>query len=57
MTRLAIKVEGLSKEYVLGGEVTEQMTFREILMGAVTEPMKRLRRFQGRSTQNERFGA
>ena len=57
MTRLAIKVEGLSKEYVLGGEVTEQMTFREMLMGAVTEPMKRLRRLQGRSTQQERFWA
>lgn len=57
MTRLAIKVEGLSKEYVLGGEATEQKTFREMIMGAVTEPVKRLKRLQGRSTQQERFWA
>ena len=57
MTRLAIKVEGLSKEYVLGGEATLQRTFREMIMGAVTEPMKRLKRLQGRSKQQERFWA
>ena len=57
MSSPVIIIENLSKEYVLGGEVTEQRTFREMLMGAVTEPMKRLRRLQGRSEQQERFWA
>jgi len=54
---LAIKVEGLSKEYVLGGEAGKQRTFREMLMGAVTEPIKRLKRLQGSSEEQERFWA
>ena len=43
MTRPAIRVEGLSKEYVLGGEATQQKTFREMLAGAAREPIKRLK--------------
>jgi lipopolysaccharide transport system ATP-binding protein len=57
MTRPAIKVEGLSKEYMLGGEATQQKTFREMLAGAAKEPLRRLKRLQGSSKQQQRFWA
>jgi lipopolysaccharide transport system ATP-binding protein len=53
----AIKVRNLSKEYVLGGEVDQQKNFREMLTGLAKEPLRRLRKLQGSSGQQEKFWA
>jgi len=57
MSRLAIEVENISKQYVLGSEASGQKTFREMLSGAIKEPIKRLQRLKGSSSQQERFWA
>jgi len=53
----AIIVENLSKQYVLGGEVDQSKTFREMLVGAFKQPVQRLKRLQGNSKAQETFWA
>jgi lipopolysaccharide transport system ATP-binding protein len=57
MNNTVIRVEALSKRYVLGGEVDQGQTFRELVTGAFTQPLQRLRRLQGRSNQQKTFWA
>ena len=57
MVEPAITVKNLSKQYVLGGEVDHQKTFREMLTGLAREPLRRLRKLQGSSRQQETFWA
>ncbi len=57
MSCTAIRAESLSKQYVLGGEVDQNRTFRELITGAFTQPLKRLRRLQGSSKQQKSFWA
>ena len=45
--RPSIKIEGLGKQYHLGGLHAGYSTFREAFAGAVTRPLKRLRRGGG----------
>ena len=42
-----IRVENLSKQYRLGSEVDHSQSFREMLSGLVTAPVRRLRRLKG----------
>lgn len=53
----AIIVENLSKQYVLGGEVDQTQTFRDMLTGAFKQPIKRLKRLKGSSKTQETFWA
>ncbi len=57
MTLPAITVKNLSKQYVLGGEVDHQKTFREMLTGLAREPLRRLRKLRGSSKEQETFWA
>ena len=57
MSCIAIRAESLSKRYALGGEVDQSQTFRELVTGAFAQPLKRLRRLQGRSRQQQLFWA
>ena len=43
MTDIAIKVEGLSKQYRIGGPQVAYHTFRETIMKAVTSPFRKAR--------------
>ncbi len=56
MSSLAIRAEGLSKQYCLGQREQAGRTFREMLAGAVRSPLQRLRRLGGR-TDGETFWA
>jgi len=47
-----IKVESLSKNYVLGGEQKPYSTLRESLVDAARKPLKMLRRGQSKDTNN-----
>jgi len=47
-----IKVENLSKNYVLGGEQKPYSTLRESLVDAARKPLKMLRRGQSKDTNN-----
>ncbi len=53
----AIIVENLSKQYVLGGEVDQTQTFRDMLTGIFKQPVQRLKRLQGSSKSQEKFWA
>ena len=57
MVEPAITVKNLSKQYVLGGEVDHQKTFREMLTGLAREPLRRLRKLRGSSKEQETFWA
>jgi lipopolysaccharide transport system ATP-binding protein len=57
MSRPAIKIEGLSKEYILGNRQRGYQTFREVLTSAVAAPFRRLMRRQGDAPAPERFWA
>ncbi len=57
MSQFALTVKDLSKQYVLGAENIPQQTFREMLTGLAQNPLRRLRRLQGRSKQQETFWA
>lgn len=52
-----IRVEGLGKEYILGGAEQSGQTFREMLVGAFKSPFKKLRHLAGSDQQLERFWA
>lgn len=53
----AIRVEGLGKEYVIGSRESVPRTFREMLGGAFSAPLRRLRRLRGQVGKEERFWA
>lgn len=42
-----IRVENLAKQYMIGGEKNPQQTFREMINGIVSAPIKRLRSLSG----------
>jgi lipopolysaccharide transport system ATP-binding protein len=53
----AIRADGLWKEYVIGASDKGLGNFRELLIGALTAPVRRLRRMQGKVGAEERFWA
>lgn len=53
----AIMVTGLGKHYVLGGAETNNQSFREMLIGSLTAPFRRLRKLQGDCAEAESFWA
>ena len=53
----AIKVQNLSKEYVIGGRSKPQESFREMLAEAFMSPYRRYRRLTGDVSKEERFFA
>ena len=55
--RPAIEVRNLGKEYVLGAREKGNETFREMLMGSLAAPFRRLGRLQGDVAAEERFWA
>lgn len=57
MSQYAIQVEGLGKEYVIGGAEQRHDSFREMLTGALTAPLRRLRKLRGTAIEEERFWA
>ena len=57
MSNPAIKVEGLGKEYIIGGAEFMATTFREMLTDAFTAPFKRFSKLSGRASEAERFWA
>jgi lipopolysaccharide transport system ATP-binding protein len=57
MSRTVIKVEGLSKEYVIGGRERSGDTFSEMLVSAAAAPFRRFRRLGGRAPVEERIWA
>jgi len=57
MTHPAIKVEGLSKEYIVGHTQEQHGTFYDLLASTLRAPLKRLRNLGGASKEAERFWA
>lgn len=57
MTHPAIKVEGLSKEYIVGHARERHGTFYDLLASTLKAPLKRLRNLGGYSQETERFWA
>ena len=57
MTKPAIKVDGLYKEYVVGHAHEQHDTFYELLTSTLKAPLKRLRSLGGQSEEKERFWA
>jgi lipopolysaccharide transport system ATP-binding protein len=52
-----IRVENLSKEYVIGRRENRNDSFREMLADSFLAPVRRLRRLGGNAPENERFWA
>ncbi len=57
MSQPAIKVQNLSKEYIIGGQEKGNATFREALVSTLQAPLRRLRKLRGEVTPEERFWA
>lgn len=57
MSKYAIQVENLGKEYIIGGAERRYDSFREMLTGALTSPLKKLRKLGGAASEEERFWA
>jgi lipopolysaccharide transport system ATP-binding protein len=57
MTKPAIKVEGLWKEYIVGHAQERRDTFYELLTSSLKAPLKRLRKLGGQADETERFWA
>jgi lipopolysaccharide transport system ATP-binding protein len=53
----AVKVEGISKEYILGGPERGQETFKEMLAGALLAPYRRFRQLAGDAPREKHFFA
>ncbi|MDQ6954746.1 MAG: ATP-binding cassette domain-containing protein, partial [Mariprofundaceae bacterium] len=53
----AIRVSGLGKEYTLGGAERVDESFREMLLGSLTAPFRRLKKLRGDSAEVESFWA
>lgn len=57
MNKPAIQVENLGKEYIIGGAEQQYTSFRELLTGSLTAPLRKLRKLGGESRVEERFWA
>ena len=57
MNHPAIRVQGVSKRYQVGEAHSASQTFREMLSGAMTAPLRRLRRLRGAAPEQELFWA
>lgn len=57
MAQPVIRVEGLGKEYVIGGRDAGRETFREMLTSSITAPFRRFRRLSGDVKPEERIWA
>jgi lipopolysaccharide transport system ATP-binding protein len=57
MGRPTVRVEGIGKEYVIGGRESGPETFREMLASATTAPLRRWRRLGGMAPLEERIWA
>lgn len=57
MSNYAIQVQNLSKEYIIGGAEQRHDSFREMLTGALTSPLRKLRKLGGTASEEERFWA
>jgi ABC-type polysaccharide/polyol phosphate transport system ATPase subunit len=57
LTKFAIQVESLGKEYTIGGAEQRHDSFREMLTGALTAPLRKLRKLGGTASKEERFWA
>jgi lipopolysaccharide transport system ATP-binding protein len=57
MTRTAISVENLGKEYVIGGQENGGETFREMIVSTATAPFRRMKRLSGNVAAEERIWA
>ena len=57
MTKYAIQVENLGKEYIIGAAEQRHDSFREMLTGALTSPLRKLRKLGGTASDIERFWA
>ena len=57
MSKYAIQVEGLGKEYIIGGAEQRHDSFREMLTGSMMAPLRRLRKLGGAAKEEERFWA
>lgn len=57
MTDIAIRAEGIAKQYDLGVRNAPYQTLREAIATAVTAPIKRFRRLSGHVEEQEKFWA
>ena len=57
MNRTAIKVEGISKEYVIGGREQHGGSLREMLVSAAGAPFRRFRGLSGQAAEGQRIWA
>lgn len=57
ISKFAIQVESLGKEYIIGGAEQRHDTFREMLTGALTSPLRKMRKLGGKVGEEERFWA
>lgn len=57
MSKYAIQVEGLGKEYIIGGAEQRHDSFREMLTGSLMAPFRRLRKLGGTASEEELFWA
>jgi lipopolysaccharide transport system ATP-binding protein len=57
VSALIIRVEGLGKEYVIGGREKASATVRDAVATVVAAPWRRLRKLSGRVEAEERFWA
>lgn len=57
MSKYAIEVKGLGKEYIIGGAEQRHDSFREMLTGALVAPFKKIRKLGGIASEAERFWA
>lgn len=53
----SIKIQNISKKYILGSESPSGENFREMLTGLVMQPWKRLKRLQWKDEEQETFWA
>jgi lipopolysaccharide transport system ATP-binding protein len=57
LSKYAIQVEGLGKEYIIGRAEQRHDSFREMATGALMAPLRKLRRLGGEASEEERFWA
>ncbi len=57
MTRPAVKAEDLGKEYVVGGAEQMYSSFREMISGIATTPIRKFRKLRGEVGEDEKFWA
>lgn len=57
MSRRAIQIENLGKEFIIGGVERSHESFREMLTGMVAAPLRKLKKLGGRANDEERFWA